>query len=129
MTNVLKNIGITLLIFIVIDGIWLFLMRNFYSKQLGELMTTNVKWLSALIFYVLFVIALYYFVINPALISGDIKVLVISAVLFGLVTYGTYDLTNYATLNNWPLTMTIIDLCWGSFVSTAVALISFFILK
>ncbi|MEA4875531.1 DUF2177 family protein [Anaerorhabdus sp.] len=129
MTNVLKNIGITLLIFIVIDGIWLFLMRNFYSKQLGELMTTNVKWLSALIFYVLFVIALYYFVINPALISGDIKVLVISAVLFGLVTYGTYDLTNYATLNNWPLTITIIDLCWGSFVSTAVALISFFILK
>ncbi|MEG1461732.1 DUF2177 family protein [Anaerorhabdus sp.] len=129
MTNVLKNIGITLLIFIVIDGIWLFLMRNFYSKQLGELMTTNVKWLSALIFYVLFVIALYYFVINPALISGDIKVLVISAVLFGLVTYGTYDLTNYATLNNWPLTITIIDLCWGLFVSTAVALISFFILK
>lgn len=129
MTNVLKNIGITLLIFIVVDGIWLFLMRNFYSKQLGELMTTNVKWLSALIFYVLFVIALYYFVINPALISGDIKVLVISAVLFGLVTYGTYDLTNYATLNNWPLTITIIDLCWGSFVSTAVALISFFILK
>ncbi len=129
MTNVLKNIGITLLVFIVIDGIWLFLMRNFYAKQLGGLMTTNVKWLSAIIFYVLFVIALYYFVISPALISGDIKILVISAVLFGLVTYGTYDLTNYATLNNWPLTITIIDLCWGSFVSTAVALISFFILK
>lgn len=129
MLTSLKNISIILLIFIVVDGIWLFLMRGFYAKQLGLLMTSNVKWISALIFYILFVIALNYFVVQPALVHQELKTLIISAILFGLVTYGTYDLTNYATLNNWPLSITLIDLCWGSFVSTIVSVISFLVLK
>ncbi|MEG0403644.1 MAG: DUF2177 family protein [Anaerorhabdus sp.] len=124
-----KNFIITFLVFIILDAIWLFTTKGFYTKELQHLMGTDVKWIGAVVFYLLFVFALLYFVITPALVSHDIRIMIISAVLFGLITYGTYDLTNYATLNHWPLSITIIDLVWGSSLSVITSLISYFILK
>lgn len=124
-----KNFIIVFGIFLVLDAIWLVLTKGFYASNLGHLMGTNVKWMGAIVFYILFIIILMYFVINPALQSNDIKTLVISAVLFGLITYGTYDLTNYATLRDWPLTITVIDMIWGSTVTLLTSIISYLILR
>lgn len=126
--NFVKIYVIALLVFIAIDAIWLGLIaKNLYQKEIGHLMSENVNFIAALIFYLLFLVGLVYFVINPALIDKNITKLIISGILFGIVTYSTYDLTNLATLKDWPIKVTIIDLIWGSFVSTATSLATYFI--
>ena len=128
--KILIHFFITFVVFLGIDLIWLgFIAKDLYANAIGHLMTDNVNWLAAIIFYMLFVLGILYFVLEPALIHGDIKKLMISAALFGFMTYATYDLTNLATLRNWPLTITIIDLLWGSSLSLIVSLLSFYIIK
>ena len=120
---------VTFVVFMGIDLIWLgFVAKNIYSKYLGYLMTPNVNWLAALIFYVIFIIGILYFVIAPSLVDRDFTQLVIRAMLFGFITYATYDLTNLATVRDWPITITIIDLIWGTTLSTSVSVISYLII-
>ena len=119
---------IALPIFLGIDMIWLlFISRAFYQKQLGALMTQNVNWLAAIIFYLLFIVGLVVFVIQPGIESKSVLKLVLTAGLFGLVTYATYDLTNYATLKDWPLLVTIVDLFWGTLVAVLVSYFTYLI--
>lgn len=92
-------------------------------------MADKARLLPAAIFYVLFIAALVYFVIAPALEHQNLTRLILSAVVFGLVTYATYDLTNMATLKDWPLLVTVVDLAWGTFISLAVSLITYLIRK
>lgn len=126
----MKNFLIAFLVFLGIDMIWLgFIGKNFYQKYLGYLMTDKVNWTAALIFYILFIIGLLVFVINPAISEKSLTKTVFYGALYGLITYATYDLTNLATIKNWPLTITIIDLFWGTFLSTLVSLITFLIVK
>jgi uncharacterized membrane protein len=121
---------IALTIFFVIDMVWLGLIaKNFYQKHIGFLMTTNVNWLAAIIFYLLFIAGLVVFVISPALKESSWIKAIELGILFGIITYATYDLTNLATLKNWPLIVTIVDLIWGMTISTIVSVISFFIAK
>jgi uncharacterized membrane protein len=119
---------ITFGVFLVIDLIWLgFVAKKLYAQYLGYIMG-DVNWAAALIFYVLFVIALMYFVILPALDAQSIMVAVTRGAFFGFITYATYDLTNLATLKDWPITITIIDLIWGTVLSTSVSTISYWII-
>jgi uncharacterized membrane protein len=121
-----KLYGIALVVFLAIDMVWLLVIsKDLYAKELGYLMAPTVNLVSALIFYLLFIVGLVVFVIQPALTSKSIKDLVTKAVLFGLVTYATYDLTNLATIKNWPLLITVIDLIWGMTVSTIVSVATF----
>lgn len=116
------------LVFLGIDAIWLTLVaKDFYKNQIGHLMASNPNLISALIFYLLFIIGIVYFVVSPALEKRNFMQLLLSASLFGLITYATYDLTNLATLKNWPILVTIIDLIWGTFLSTAVSVITYLI--
>ncbi|HCT63339.1 MAG TPA: DUF2177 domain-containing protein [Erysipelotrichaceae bacterium] len=120
---------ITFIVFMGIDLIWLgFVAKNIYSKYLGYLMAPKVNWLAALVFYVIFIIGVLYFVIAPSLVDRDFSQLLIRAMLFGFITYATYDLTNLATVRDWPITITIIDLIWGTTLSTSVSVISFLII-
>lgn len=119
---------IALPVFLGIDMVWLTLIaKNFYAKQLGYLMAKNPNLLAALIFYLIFVAALIFFVITPALDKKMWTHALWAGAFFGLVTYATYDLTNLATIKDWPLIITIIDLIWGMTVSAAVSVITFFI--
>jgi uncharacterized membrane protein len=119
---------IALPIFLGIDIVWLTLIsRNFYQKQLGHLMTANVNWLAAIIFYLVFIVGLVVFVIQPGLESKSIVKIILTGALFGLVTYATYDLTNLATLKDWPLLVTIIDLAWGMFVAASVSCLTYLV--
>lgn len=130
MINLLKTYFIALGVFLFIDLIWLvFIAKKIYADNLGYLMAKNPNYLAAGIFYLLFIIGLVYFVINPAVNQQELKIVIINGILFGLITYATYDLTNLATVNNWPLKITIIDLIWGMFISTSVSLITYLIVS
>ncbi len=125
----LAYFGVTFVVFMGIDLIWLgFVAKNIYAKYLGYLMAPKVNWLAALVFYVIFIIGVLYFVIAPSLVDRDFTQLVIRAMLFGFMTYATYDLTNLATVRDWPITITIIDLIWGTTLSTSVSVISYLII-
>jgi len=119
----------TLLVFFAIDMVWLGLVaRNFYAKHLGFLMGPT-NWLAAFIFYLLFILGILVFVVVPGVKEGSLAMTLVRAALFGLITYATYDLTNLATINDWPLLVTVVDMIWGTVLSTLVSLASFFIAR
>ena len=119
---------IAFVVFFAIDIVWLsFIAKKLYQKELGFIMAKKVNWVAAFIFYVLFIVGLVFFAIQPAIQAGDIGVAFLNGSLFGLMTYATYDLTNLATLEKWPLKITIIDLIWGTFLGTSVTVITFLI--
>lgn len=126
--NFVKMYLIALVVFVLIDGVWLgFISKNLYSKELSHLLTNTPNWTAAVIFYLLFLVGLVYFVINPGIEQESIKTILISGALFGLITYATYDLTNLATLKEWPVKITIIDLIWGTSLSTVVSTVTYYI--
>ena len=117
----------TLFAFFAIDMVWLGLVaRTFYRKQLGFLLSPNTNWVAAMIFYLLFIAGILLFVVLPGLEDNSLKTTILRAALFGLVTYATYDLTNLATVKDWPLLITIVDLAWGTVLSIAVSCVGFF---
>lgn len=120
--------GITLVTFFAVDMVWLGLVaKNLYRDQIGFIMKTEFNWIAAITFYLIFILGLVYFVINPALESKSILEALLRGMFFGFITYATYDLTNLATLENWPLKITIIDLMWGTTLGGLVSTISYFV--
>ena len=119
---------LALSLFFVIDMLWLGLIaKNFYASQIGFLLKTNVNWLAAITFYLLFVLGLVYFVISPASKTAPMLTIFLSGAFFGLVCYATYDLTNLATVKNWSVLVTVIDLFWGAFLGGIVSLLTMMI--
>jgi len=117
---------ISIISFVVIDALWLLVIsKNLYKKELGNLMTDNPNLIAAIIFYVIYTAVLIYFVINPSIIEKDLTNLLIKASLFGLITYFTYDITNFIILKNYPLKIVIIDIIWGIFIVNAVSFITY----
>lgn len=124
--QILKLYFSTLLIFLVIDMVWLALLaRGFYQGQLGFLLSPRPNWTAAVIFYLIFVAGLVVFVISPGLQAGSARKVLMLGAFFGLVTYATYDLTNMATVKDWPLKVTLVDLCWGMFLSATTGYLGF----
>lgn len=120
---------LTVPVFFAIDMVWLGLVaKNFYQTQLADFLGP-VNWTAAIIFYLLFIVGVIIFAVTPALQAGDVWKAVLLGALFGFFTYATYDLTNMATLKNWPLIVTIVDMAWGAVLSASVATGSFFIGK
>lgn len=128
--QMLRNFAITFVVFMAIDLVWLgFIAKNLYSKYLGYIMTDKVNWGAAILFYVLFIIGLLFFVISPALDKNSWTYAIGAGALYGLLTYATYDLTNLATLKDWPITITVIDMIWGTTLAALTSIISFSILQ
>lgn len=126
----IKSYVVALISFLAIDALWLgVISKNFYKEQIGHIMKENFNIYAAFVFYALFVAAVIYFVVNPALIKNDVYKALIGGLLFGFITYATYDLTNYATLENWPLKVTIVDMLWGAFITGTVSVITFVVSK
>ena len=108
----------TLVPFLVLDGLWLGLVaQTFYQSQIGFIMTKNPIWAAAIIFYLLYVVGMVVFVVLPGVKEGKLGPAVLRGAFFGLVCYATYDLTNLATLQGWPIAITVVDLIWGATVS------------
>jgi uncharacterized membrane protein len=122
----LKLYFATLTAFFAIDMVWLGLVaKTFYRKYLGYLMAPSPNWIAAIIFYLLFIVGILVFVVVPGLEAHSLKKALLSAALFGFITYATYDLTNLATVKDWPVIVTVVDLAWGTVLSVAVSFISF----
>jgi len=126
MLTFLKLYLITFVIFFVIDLIWLGIVaKNIYQNQIGHLMAEKVNWVAAMLFYLLFIGGLVFFVLMPAVEAGSLGKAILLGAMFGFITYATYDLTNLATLKDWPITITIIDLAWGTFLGLSTSLFSY----
>ena len=112
--------------FLLIDGIWLGLVaRGFYGRHLGYLLRPDPNWFAAILFYLLFIAGILLFVVVPASHHDSWRRALVHGAIFGLVTYATYDLTNLATIKDWPLIVTIVDLAWGTTVGAAVSSLGF----
>lgn len=116
-------------IFFIIDMIWLGLVaKNFYQSKLGHLLG-EVNWTAAIIFYLVFLVGLTFFATYPAALAGKVGQAVLFGALFGFFTYATYDLTNLATLRDWPLSVSLVDMVWGAVLGGAVAGIGVFVYR
>src|SRR4030042_3166611 len=124
----IKLFLIALPVFFVIDMVWLaVLAKNFYQQQIGFLMKPNINWVAAIIFYLLFIAGLIVFVISPAVVKHSWVHALLFAALFVLITYATYDLTNLATMKDWPLLVTVVDLIWGAVLAASISVITYII--
>lgn len=125
----IKNYIVTLIVFLALDSLWLGLVApSFYRSQIGYIMADQPNLFAAGIFYLLFIFGLQVFVIEPNKSDSLINTTLRGA-LFGLVTYATYDLTNLATLEGWPILLTVVDLAWGTVLTALVTLVSVWVGK
>jgi uncharacterized membrane protein len=122
----LKLYPVALISFLAIDMVWLGLVaRGFYKQHLGYLLSDKPNWAAAIVFYLLFIAGLLVFVVMPALEANSWRKLLFLGASFGLITYATYDLTNMATVKNWPWVVTVVDLAWGIVLATGVSSLTF----
>lgn len=128
--EMIRNYGITFVVFFAIDLLWLGLVaKNLYAKHLGYIMADKTNWPAAIIFYLLFIAGLIFFAINPALEKNSIVNAFVVGGIFGFITYSTYDMTNLATLKDWPIFITVIDIIWGTVLNSLTAGVSFYIIN
>ena len=116
---------VSLVTFVAIDLTWLGVMApRFYKPTLGDIALASVNLPPAILFYVLYPLGLVIFAVEPSLRSGSIGTTLLYGALFGFFTYATYDLTNQATLRNWTVSLTVVDLAWGTVLGAVVAFVS-----
>lgn len=110
----------------VLDFFWLgFVAKKVYYSQMGSLLLEKPNMVPALIFYVIYVVGIVVFVVNPALAHNSLGRAAGYGALFGLVAYATYDLTNLAVLKGYSPTIAVIDLAWGMVITAAAASAAF----
>lgn len=119
---------LTLPVFFGIDMIWLgVIAQKLYQRELKAFLSPQVNWIAAIVFYLLFIVGVLYFAVVPGVEKKSLSLVLINAALFGLFTYATYDLTNLATLKNWPITIVFVDIVWGMVLSMITALSAYLI--
>ncbi len=119
-----------LIVFILIDGVWLSVMgKLLYRPILGDILLANLRITPAIVFYAMFPVGIVTFAVVPALKSGSIGSAAALGLLFGALAYGTYDLTNYATLRNWNLQLTVLDIGYGALATAAAAAVATLVLR
>ena len=121
-----QTFAVSLVTFLVLDFAWLGLIaRGFYRQQLGHLLSPDVRWVPAIIFYLLFVTAVVVFAVLPAVERGSLGKAVLLGGFFGVVAYATYDLTNLATLKDFPTLVAAVDMTWGCVLTAVVAAVGY----
>ena len=122
----LGTYAITLVIFFAIDLVWLGVVaKTFYRQHIGHLMSSDVNWGAAVLSYAVYIAGIVFFAIKPALEAGSAMRALTYGAFFGFVAYATYDLTNQATMRDWPLIVTVVDLAWGSILAATVAYLAY----
>ena len=117
---------IVLPVFFAIDLVWLGLLaKDFYDAQIGTLLKADVNWTTAIAFYLVFIAGIVHFVLMPAVDRNSLKQAAFNGAAFGFVTYATFDLTSLALIRDWPLLITVMDLAWGTVLTTSVSSIAF----
>ena len=104
-----------------LDLIWLTTMRSFYEQQMAGMLLPQPRLIPAILFYLTFAAGLAFFAVMPNLTGGSLLTAAAYGAALGFVAYGTYDATNYATLKDFPLSITVVDWCWGTILSGTTA--------
>jgi uncharacterized membrane protein len=108
----------TAIAFLIVDAIWLYTMADhLYRPLLGDMLAPRYRLVPAIVFYLVYVGGIVFFAVMPALEGGGAAKAAVNGAVLGLIAYATYDLTNQATLRDWPLTLTLADIPWGMFVT------------
>lgn len=119
---------IATVIFFAIDMVWIgFVARSFYKEKLGYLLADKPNWAAAVIFYLIYIGGILFFAVVPALRDQVWTVALVNGAALGLLCYATYDLTNLATVDRFPLVVVIVDILWGIFLTAAVSTITYLI--
>ncbi len=122
----LKLYLLTVPIFFLIDILWLGVVaRSFYQRSLEGILGPRVNWTAAVIFYLMFIVGILIFAVIPALQQSSWHRALLWGALFGFFTYATYDLTNMALLEGWPLKVALVDIGWGTVLCATVAVLSY----
>lgn len=115
---------ISLPVFFVVDLLWIGVFANrFYDAQIGHL-RGDINWGAAVAFYLIFLAGLTWFALYPAAQAGSVTQALLLGALYGFFVYAAYDLTNMATLKDWPLLMTLVDMVWGTILGASVTGVS-----
>ena len=126
----LKLYALTVPVFFIIDLIWLGVVaKGFYQKNLKYILSPNVNWTAAIIFYLMYIAGILIFAVLPGVAKDSVRHAALWGALFGFFTYATYDLTNLALLKDWPLNIVVVDILWGMVLCTVVSTLSFYIAK
>lgn len=117
---------LTVPVFFAIDMVWLgFAARTFYRSHLGPLLRPSVNWTAAVLFYLLYIAGILLFATLPALEDRSLPQATVMGGLFGFFAYATYDLTNLATLRDWPVKVVVVDILWGVVLTASVSAASY----
>ena len=117
-------------VFLAIDAVWLFTMSGrFYKVHLGDLMRDQPNLPVALLFYLFYVAGVLVLAVMPGVDAGSVVKAATYGALLGFVSYGTYDITNLSTVRDWPVVVTVVDLAWGSVLTSTVATVGFYIAR
>lgn len=117
----------TAVVFFGLDFIWLSKVApGFYKSRIGDLMLAQPNFAAAGIFYVFYIFGIVYFAVVPALGNGSWTSAAVAGALLGLLAYGTYDMTNLATLKGWSVSLSMVDMLWGTFLTSAAATAGYF---
>ena len=126
--KIIALFGIATVIFFAIDMVWLgFFAKNFYKEKLAFIFTGEINWTAAVIFYLLYIAGLLFFSVLPGLKDQSWSTALIHGALLGGLCYATYDLTNMATIKQWPLIVVIVDIAWGIILTGSVSLLTYLI--
>ncbi|MEA2020391.1 MAG: DUF2177 family protein [Patescibacteria group bacterium] len=116
--------------FWILDAIWLGIVsKNFYQKELGSLLRKDINWSPAIIFYLLYPLGITIFALVPVKDTNSLQKAASLGALLGLIAYATYDLSNFATLKDWPISVVITDIFWGIFVTATSTAIAYLLLN
>ncbi len=119
---------VAIAVFLALDALWLgIIAKDFYRIHLGAILPLSLAVVPALIFYLLFTAGIVFFAVEPAIQKKSLRSAFVRGALFGLVTYGTYDLTNHASIHGWPIIVTIVDMSWGCFLTALVTAATFWV--
>jgi uncharacterized membrane protein len=115
-----------LIVMLALDFVWLSTVGpTLYRETLGDILAPDVNYPPAIAFYILYVVGIVYFAVRPALREGNLGKAILNGALFGFFAYATYDLTNQATMRNWTLQITLVDMAWGAFLSAVGASVGY----
>jgi uncharacterized membrane protein len=118
----------TAIVFFAMDFVWLSKMTGlFYRARMGDMLLAQPNFPVAGAFYMVYVAGIVYFAVYPALTSGVWTTALISGALLGFVAYGTYDMTNLATLKSWSISLSVVDMAWGTFLTATAATAGYFL--
>jgi len=112
-------------VMLALDAVWLSSAIGFYRERIGHLMADDLRFDGAVLFYLFYVAGIVYFAVRPALTARSIKAAAQHGAVFGFMAYMTYDLTNLATLRNWPWSVVLADMAWGTMLTAVVAASSY----